>query len=117
MSVSFVNRIPDLIIPVGSNVSQTVESNYVSSDAAMIGILSPASFQALTMVYEVSVDGVTFATLQAGTPLADVGPPAINKAATSIELVAWPYWRIKASGNAAVTAIAFQASTHWTAGD
>jgi hypothetical protein len=117
MSVSFADKIPDLVVAVGASVTQTVDNLIVAGDAAMIGIISPASVQALTSTFEVSVDGTTFVTLQAGATLANIPVPAVSKAATYVELITWPYWRIKMSGNASGTTIVFQACRHWTAGD
>ena len=117
MSVSFADKLPNAVIPVGAAVSNVFDATYMYGDAALLGISGLDSQQSKTFTIEVSVDNSAWSTLQAGTTLADMAVPAQGKADTYTEPLAWPYLRIKASGNAASNPITFGMSRNWTAGN
>lgn len=101
-------------IPSGTNVSNTIDAN-MFHDAASIGILSPATLDALTFTIEVNEkdDGSgTWRTLvdAAGT---NIGPPAAGKARQYLELISFASWRIKASGNVSDNRV-FDVVKQWT---
>jgi hypothetical protein len=114
MTASFTEALPDASIAVGTNVSQIYEGIYTYGDGALLGIAGKSAQQSLTFTLEVSRDGTTFYTLQAGSTLANLPVPAVNNAATYIEPLAWPYFRIKASGNASGSPVTFAMSRHMT---
>lgn len=117
MSVSFAGRLPNAVIPIGDSVSQTFDSNYTYGDGALIGLAGVDSQQALTLTIQVSNDASTWFTLQDGAPLANLPVPAINNAATYIEMLAFQYFRIKSSANASGAVITIAVSRHWTTGN
>lgn len=117
MSVSFADKLPNAVIPVGASVSNVFEATYMYGDAALISLAGIDSQQAKTLTIQVSADGTTYFTLQAGATLADMAVPAVDKAATYTEMLSWPYWRIKSSANAATNPITLAVAKHWTTGN
>lgn len=117
MSTSFIGALPDAVIPVGASASQSYDGNYSYGDGALLGIAGKSAQQALTLTLQVSVDGINWYTLYAGATLAALPVPAQNIAATYTEPLAWPFFRIKASGNASGTDITLAMSRHWTTGN
>lgn len=115
MTTSFITKLPNAVIPVGAAVSQTMQGDYSYGAGALLGIAGVDDQQSKTFTLEVSADGTTFYTLQAGATLADMPVPAQGKAVTYTEPLAWPYFRIRASANAATNPITFALSSHWTA--
>jgi hypothetical protein len=116
MSVSFVNRMADLVIP-GDNVtviSNVLSADYDYGDAAAIG-LAALTLQAGTFLVQVSVDGTNWYTYEEANPLAAFLFPTQGNAVVSTGLVVWPYIRLHVSA-AAAAPTTVQTSKHWTAG-
>jgi len=87
-------RLPNLVIPNGSSVSNSLEA----WDADSVGVAAPAAVDALTYSFEVSCDnGTTWKTL--ADSAGNILPPAAGKARLYPELPRFTHFRIKASGN------------------
>ncbi len=102
-------KLGDITISSGGTTSRWVGFNEFS-DAAGIGIQSPATLDAGTYTFEVSYDGSTAATLTDAS--GNVVPPAAACARFYTELTAFVYFRIK--GPSAAANRTFVATKHWT---
>jgi hypothetical protein len=99
------DRIPDVVIPNGANVSQVVSSlAFNDADGIMLyGLLTTDGV--ITYTLEVNPDAKAtnasagWATLQIGDPAGDAVPPLQGKARFYSELAAPMAFRIKASAN------------------
>jgi hypothetical protein len=98
-----------ITIAAAGTTSRWVSFNEYS-DAASIGIQSPATLDAGTYTFEVSYDGSTSATLTDAS--GNVSPPSAQSARMYTDLCAFPYFRIK--GPAAAADRTFIATKHWT---
>jgi hypothetical protein len=121
MTTSFTDKLPDLTIPTGSNVSNILNAN-IFEDAQSITLHGPSTLgadSAFTYTLEVSEkrDAVStdqWNTLQAGDPVADVSAPGVSKSRDYPEWVRSGSVRLKSSAN--VTAPrTWKASKQWTA--
>lgn len=113
MSVSSVSRVRDLVIASGAAVSNVLNARLDYGDAVGIGLQAPAAVDTVTYKWQVSVDGTTWADYQAGATLADLAIPGAGNAAVYEEIVAFPFIRLAASGNAAADRT-FLVSKHYT---
>jgi hypothetical protein len=93
---------PDLIIPNGTAVSQTIDWQQDMFDAEAFTIQAPHVLDAVTLTMQVSSDGVNFGTLKDLTGTAIKVPSAIDDAICYNGVVsAIKFFRLLASGNVA----------------
>lgn len=98
-------RCMPLTIPNGSANSNVLKAREQYADAEELMLYAPAALDVLTFTIEVTDDpdaaAPVFRTLQSGSPLADVPPPAAGKAISFAGLSSAMGIRIHASGNVA----------------
>ena len=119
MSISH-SKLPDLAIPNGAQPSNAIGSQELE-DAVAIVLTAPAALDALTYIIQVRRWGAaTWVTLQEGfigTALADVLPPAADKAQCYdmrvVGISAFHSFRIKASGNVGDALHIWEATKLW----
>lgn len=95
----FFGKMPDIVIPNLATFSQSYgPADEVFSDALSIGLLAEAGLVAAAYVVQVTDDFVTpvWRTLEGGSPIADIAPPADTKARTYIDLLNFAGFRILA---------------------
>ncbi len=93
MTQAFRNLIHCVILS-GANDSNIISEH--SDSAAMCIINNDVTG---TLSIQVSHDGVTFATYQEGSTLADVTLPAVGKAAIYQHLAMFPFWKMRLRSN------------------
>ncbi len=121
MTTSFLDKLPALTIPSGSNVSNILNAN-VYEDAQSVMLHGPSTLGAdsgFTYTIEVSqkrdaVAADQWNTLQAGDPVADVTAAGVGKSRDYPEISRAASFRIKSSANVTQDRT-WQADKQWTA--
>ena len=95
----FSGSMPDIVILNTATVSVPYgPADELYSDALAIGLLATTGLAAAAYVIQVTDDFVTpvWRTLEGGSPIADIAPPADTKARTYIDLLNFAGFRILA---------------------
>jgi len=97
----FSGSMPDIVIPDGTTFSQAYgPADDVFADALSIGLSASVGLAAAAYVIQVTHDFIipVWVTLEGGSPIADIAPPADTKARTYIDILNFAGFRILAPG-------------------
>lgn len=95
----FLGSMPDIVIPNAASFSQSYgPADDVFADALSIGLVAPTGLAVAAYVIQVTTnfDTPVWATLEGGSPIADITPPAADKARTYIDILNFAGFRILA---------------------
>lgn len=103
----------DLTIPINTSVSNSLNWQRDFFDAEALGIQAPSALDALNFSIQVSQDDVNFGDLQdlTGVPVKAPSAALVGMMYNGV-IAAFPYMRIKASGNVAAERI-FKTHKMW----
>lgn len=95
----FAGSMPDIVIPNLGTFSQSYgPADDVFADALSIGLSASAGLAAAAYVIQVThnFDTPVWVTLEGGSPIGDIAPPADTKARTYIDILNFAGFRILA---------------------